>query len=79
MAGIHISLSGPVALAVALVGAFLIYRDGRGRNMDTADMWAVGFFIGFFIPPIIGGLLVLAFYLRKRKPKRTVPYGVPAQ
>ncbi|WP_338728809.1 hypothetical protein [Haladaptatus sp. DJG-WS-42] len=79
MAGISIHISGPFALAIALVGAVLIYRDGKSRGMDTADMWAVGFFIGFFIPPLIGAIVVLVFYFQKRKPRRSVPYAVPPE
>ncbi|WP_332899116.1 hypothetical protein [Haladaptatus sp. CMSO5] len=76
MAGFSIHISGPFALAIALIGAILIYRDGKRRGMDTADMWAVGFFVGFFIPPLIGAVVVLVFYFQKRKPRRRVPYGI---
>ncbi|MCO8246026.1 hypothetical protein [Haladaptatus sp. AB643] len=47
--------------------------------METADMWAVGMFLAFFIPPIIGAIIVYAFYLRKRKPRRGHPYAVPGE
>ncbi|MFD1586043.1 hypothetical protein ACFR9U_03545 [Halorientalis brevis] len=55
-----------LAIPLAAFGAVWIYRDASKRNMDTADMWAVGFFIGFFFPPIIGAVLVYAYYLQKR-------------
>lgn len=73
MAGISIQIGGPFAILLGVVGAILIYRDAKARGMDTADMWAVGFFVGVFIPPIIGAVLVVAFYLRKRQPRRGYP------
>ena len=77
MAGIHISLPWIVAVPLALLGAAWIYRDASARQMDTADMWAVGFFVAFFIPPILGGVVVLAFYLRKRNRRRGRTHAVP--
>ena len=38
--------------------------------METADMWAVGFFIGMFIPPLIGAVVVGMLYLQKRNRRR---------
>lgn len=64
---VEIVVPGLIAVPLALLGAVWIYRDATERRMDTADMWAVGFFVAFFFPPIIGGILVYAFYLRKRK------------
>ena len=73
---VTITVGGPLALAFALVGALLIYRDAKQRGMDTADMWAVGFFIGFFVPPLIGAAVVVALYFRNREPRRGYAYGV---
>lgn len=70
---ISISLSVPAAILIATGGALWIYRDATTRGMDTADMWAVGFFVGFFILPIIGGVLVFAYYLEKRRPRYPKP------
>ena len=64
MVGIY--LSGQFAVLLALLGAAAIYVDGRNRHMETADMWAVGFFLGMFIPPIIGAVVVGVLYLQKR-------------
>lgn len=78
MTGISIHVSGPAALLIAALGALWIYQDAKDRRMDTADMWAVGFAVAFFIPPIIGAVVVLFFYFRKRnrKPGEPVPtYG----
>ncbi len=66
---ISISLSVPAAILIAAGGGLWIYKDATTRGMDTADMWAVGFFIGFFILPIVGGVLVFAYYLQKRQPR----------
>jgi asparagine N-glycosylation enzyme membrane subunit Stt3 len=63
---VSITLGPLFSVIVALLGAVLIYRDGRSRGMETADMWAVGFFVAFFLLPIIGGLIVVAFYLSNR-------------
>jgi uncharacterized oligopeptide transporter (OPT) family protein len=63
---LSIQLSWPLALAVAVLGAAWIYLDGRERGMDTADMWAVGFILGMFIPPIIGAVAVAILYIQKR-------------
>ena len=73
MVGISIQIGGPLALLLAVVGAILLYRDAKARGMDTADMWAVGFFVGVFIPPIVGAVAVVAFYLQKRQPRRGYP------
>jgi cytochrome bd-type quinol oxidase subunit 2 len=64
MVSIHISW--PLALALAALGAAWIYLDGRERGMDTADMWAVGFVIGMFVPPIVGAVAVGVLYTQKR-------------
>lgn len=76
MAGIHITIPWFLAIPLAALGALWIYRDAQDRGMDTADMWAVGFFVGFFIPPLLGGAIVLAFYLHKRGPRRGQPQAV---
>ncbi|WP_435155077.1 hypothetical protein [Haladaptatus sp. DFWS20] len=74
-----VEITIPVFLAVplALLGAAWIYRDASKRKMSTADMWAVGFFVGFFVPPFIGGLVVYALYLRKRNRRGGTVYTVP--
>ncbi len=61
-----IEISGPLAILIGLFGAVWIYHDGRKHDMETADMWAVGFFVGMFIPPIIGAAIVVVLYLQKR-------------
>lgn len=73
MVGVRIQIGGPVALLVAIGGAILLYTDAKMRRMDTADMWAVGFFIGVFVPPIIGAIAVVAYYFQKRPPRRGYP------
>lgn len=65
---VSITISWPLAILLAILGAVWIYQDSKKRRMDTADMWAVGFFVAFFIPPIIGAVVVFAYYLGKRRP-----------
>lgn len=76
---VSITISWPLAILLAILGAAWIYQDAKKRRMDTADMWAVGFFVAFFIPPIIGAVVVFAYYLGKRDPPggkaRPVPRG----
>ncbi|MFH5799290.1 hypothetical protein [Haladaptatus sp. CMAA 1911] len=79
MAGIQIVIQWFLAIPLAALCAVWIYRDAKDRDMDTADMWAVGTFIGFFVPPLIGAILVYAFYLRKRNRRRGGPYAVPGR
>ncbi len=76
---VEITIPGVVAVPLALLGAVWIYRDARARNMDTADMWAVGFFVGCFLPPIIGAVVVFAFYLRHRNRRGGTPCAVPPE
>ncbi|MBP1955641.1 hypothetical protein J2752_002570 [Halarchaeum rubridurum] len=64
---VGVEISGKLAVFIGLFGAAWIYFDGRNQNIETADMWAVGFFIGMFIPPIIGAVVVSVLYLQKRK------------
>lgn len=45
--------------------------------METADMWAVGFFVGFFVIPIIGGVAVYVYYIKERNRQGPVPADVP--
>lgn len=78
MVSINITLPWIVAIPLALLGAAWIYNDAKQRGMDTADMWAVGFFVAFFIPPIIGGVVVFAVYLWKRR-RRRGSQPVPAE
>lgn len=73
---VGIEISGSLAVLIGLLGAIWIYLDGRKRNMDTADMWAVGFFVGMFIPPIIGAVVVGTLYSQKRNRGRGNPYPV---
>lgn len=75
MVGIHISGMGAVVLG--LLGAGWIYVDGQKKNIGTADMWAVGFFIGMFLPPIIGAVVVGMLYLQRRNGKRGNAHSVP--
>ena len=56
-----ITLSISAAFLLAIGGAIWIYTDATKGAMDTADMWAVGFFVGFFILPVLGGILVLLY------------------
>jgi peptidoglycan/LPS O-acetylase OafA/YrhL len=71
---IHLPLS--VGVLVGVLGAVWIYQDGQKRNMDTADLWAIGFFIAFIALPMIGGILVLAFYFQKRNQGRIPPTSI---
>jgi len=64
---VAIELSGTVALLLGLLGAAWIYVDGRERHIDTADMWAVGFFVGMFVPPIVGAVVVGTLYTQRRQ------------
>lgn len=75
---VEIVIPGLIAIPVAILFSVLIYRDAKERQMESADMWAVGFFVGFFLPPIIGGIVVYAFYLRKRKGKGGSSYIAPS-
>ena len=74
---VEITIPALIALPLALLGAAWLYRDARGRRMETADMWAVGFVVGFLLLPLLGGLIVLAFYLRNRRGGGGAGYGVP--
>ncbi len=67
---VGIEISGMLAVTLGLLGAGWIYIDGRKQNIDTADMWAVGFFVGMFIPPIIGAVIVGTLYFQKRNRRR---------
>lgn len=67
---VGIEISGMLAVSLGLLGAGWIYLDGRKRSIETADMWAVGFFIGMFIPPIIGAVIVGVLYLQNRTPRQ---------
>ncbi len=73
---VGIEISGMLAVVIGLLGGGWIYLDGRQRNMDTADMWAVGFFLGMFIPPIIGAVVVGTLYLQRRNRNRGQPAPV---
>jgi hypothetical protein len=70
---VGIEISGMLAVFLGVLGAVWIFIDGRKRNMETADMWAVGFFIGMFIPPIVGAVIVGMLYLQKRDPGQGRP------
>lgn len=72
MAGIEIS--GAVAVFLGALGAVWIYLDSREQGIETADMWATGFFIGMFIPPIIGAVIVGVLYIQKRNPRKGIPH-----
>lgn len=74
---VQITLSFPLALLLAGGGAAWIYRDARRRSMETGDMYAVGFFVGMFLPPIVGAVVVGLLYLRNREPRRPQYVGVP--
>jgi len=74
---VSIMLSLPAATLIAVGGGIWIYNDATKREMSTADMWAVGFFVGFFIFPIVGGALVLAYYFQKRQPRYPGPTPTP--
>jgi MFS-type transporter involved in bile tolerance (Atg22 family) len=76
MVSVAISVSGPFALVLAALGAVWIYQDATKREMETADMWAVGFFVGFFLPPLIGAVAVFVYYIQKREPRYPNPQSV---
>lgn len=63
---VSIELSGQLAVLLGLLGSGWIFLDGRRRELETADMWAVAFFVGMFIPPIIGAVVVGVLYLQQR-------------
>jgi len=46
---VGIEILGMLAIILGLSGA--IYVDGRRQNNETADMWAVGFFIRMLFLP----------------------------
>ncbi|MCO8265675.1 MULTISPECIES: hypothetical protein [unclassified Haloferax] len=76
---VSIELGGPLLLAAAVLGAAWLYRDAKRRAMDTADMWAVGFFVAFVLLPVLGGLAVFVFYLQNRNRRRGSPVTVPGE
>lgn len=73
MVAVELNIGLYVAIPLALLGSVLLYRDAGRRGMDTADMWAVGFVVGFLLLPVLGGLVVLALYLQKRTGRRGRP------
>ncbi len=79
MATISIEIGLYVALPLAFLVSALIYRDGKRRGMEAADMWAVGFFVAFFLLPLVGGIVVATLYLREREPPGSQPYPVPGE
>ncbi|MFC4406303.1 hypothetical protein [Haloarchaeobius iranensis] len=70
---VGIEIPGILAVFLGVLGAVWIFLDGRKRNIETADMWAVGFFVGMFIPPIVGAVIVGMLYLQKRNPGQGGP------
>ncbi|RBI59463.1 hypothetical protein DMJ13_22915 [halophilic archaeon] len=66
MAGISIRLSLSAGILIGLLGAVWIFKDASDHNIDSAVDWAVGFFVAFFLLPILGGIVVLVVYLRRR-------------
>ncbi|SIR31666.1 hypothetical protein SAMN05421858_2225 [Haladaptatus litoreus] len=76
---VEITMSVYLAVPLALLGSAWIYHDAKKREMDTADMWAVGFFVGFFVPPFIGAIAVYAFYLQKRNRRGGTVHAVPPE
>lgn len=79
MIRVTIALPTAIAVLIAVGGSLWLYTDATDRGMETADMWAVGFFVAFFLLPILGGVLVLLYYRQKRPPNRVAPTGVPSQ
>lgn len=79
MVGLNVQISGSLALLLGLAGAVWIYVDGKQRGIETADMWAVGFFVGMFVPPLIGAVVVAAFYLRNRNRRRSRGTPTPSR
>lgn len=73
MAQFTIALPTSIAVLLAAGGSLWLYKDATNREMETADMWAVGFFVAFFLLPIIGGILVLIYYTQKRQPRNPDP------
>lgn len=69
MVQLTIALPTSIAVLVAIGGSVWLYEDATSRGMETADMWAVGFFVAFFLLPIVGGVLVLMYYSQKRQPR----------
>ena len=76
---LSIQLSLPAAIIIVCLGGYWIYQDARKRRMDTADMWAVGFGVGFFLLPIIGGVAVFFYYLHRRNEGGPGQYAVQQQ
>lgn len=66
---IGIQLSTTLAIAIGLLGGLWIFTDGREQDIESADMYAVGFFVGMFIPPIIGAVVVVFLYFQRRNQK----------
>ncbi|NGM67445.1 hypothetical protein G6M89_00225 [Natronolimnobius sp. AArcel1] len=55
-----------VGVVVGMAGVTWVYQDARSRGIESADIWAMAFFAGFVLVPVIGGVAVLVFYRRKR-------------
>ncbi|WP_390184405.1 hypothetical protein [Haladaptatus pallidirubidus] len=68
-----------LAVPPALLGAAWMYRDASRRRIETADMWAVGFFVGFFIPPFIGAIAVYVFYILSHNRGGGSMHAVPSE
>lgn len=75
---VQIYISWPLALILGAIGGYMIYKDAKDRGMETADIWAVAFFGGMFIPPILGSIIVTGIYLYKRNPRKPKQTKVPS-
>ena len=72
-----IALPTSIAVLIAAGGGLWLYTDATDRGMETADMWGIGFFVAFFLLPVIGGALVAMYYLEKRQPREPEPTLTP--
>lgn len=79
MVQLTIALPTSIAVLIAVGGCLWLYADATDRDMETADMWAVGFFVAFFLLPILGGVLVVLYYRQKRPPRKLNPTVLPHQ
>lgn len=79
MVRLTIALPTSIAVLIAVGGGLWLYTDATDRGMETADIWAVGFFVAFFVLPIFGGVLVVLYYRQKRPPRKLDPTVAPHQ
>ena len=61
--GLELLIIAIIGFVIAVIPAFLVYRDAKRKGNENATLWGVATLLGGLVGNLVGALLVVVLYL----------------